>query len=486
MGVKYKPALGDVRNIIMTEKLQAILDDESKVLTLHGSTGNGKTMIATYKFLARVYNSARDRQTFVLAGRDITTLERRFVESNRSVFNWYPFRGRWEYKKIGVGGSRITVHTRTGAKYIYLTPFNNVSAYGRILGDTIDGFFVDEGVEADDMFLQEVMLRTIRQEWTFNIMTSNGGDPEHYFYTHIVNKSLRYDEMGVGDTPDEEKGYFEGVREKGWSYVHMGLMDNPVYTEEQIEMFHRMYPFGSFMHYSRVLGVRGFSLNSPFSSFLHDVLVDEVGRMTTMVFTVDSGGHVFARDKLDEKTDDFGKWYSEYNDGEYGTADGGHSGMLTVGFNRDFSEATVLDVYFPNHMHQNINVERMLMRVYNISNKWYGVRKPYMFVDYADPNMLSLMIDHNALVGEVRPAVKRDASIGLDEKVVVSLIQQYFMRGKLKVLNTWNNVKYLIPALRGARLESDGTMVDTRNWDSDVRDMLKYVFSSMYRLLVRE
>jgi len=79
--------------------------------------------------LSRIYSAPRDRQIYILAGRDTPALERRFVESNRSVFNWLPFKGKWVYKKQGVGGARITVRTRTGNKYIYLTSFNNVSAY---------------------------------------------------------------------------------------------------------------------------------------------------------------------------------------------------------------------------------------------------------------------------------------------------------------------------------------------------------------------
>ena len=112
--------------------------------------------------MTRIFKSGRNAQTFILAGRDITTLEKRFVQSNYSVFNWHPFRGKWTYKKVGVGGSRITLKTRTGEKHIYLTPFNNVGAYSRILGQTINGVFVDEAVESDEMFLQEIVARINR------------------------------------------------------------------------------------------------------------------------------------------------------------------------------------------------------------------------------------------------------------------------------------------------------------------------------------
>ena len=132
-------ALGNVNQILYTPKSRKIIEDDAKVITLFGSTGNGKTMLATYKFLSRVWHSPKSHKFFVLAGRDISTLERRFVSknANHSVFNWKPFKGKWRHYTQGVGGGRVECYTRTGTKVIYLTPFGNISTYSRVLGDTI-------------------------------------------------------------------------------------------------------------------------------------------------------------------------------------------------------------------------------------------------------------------------------------------------------------------------------------------------------------
>lgn len=233
------------------------------------------------------------------------------------------------------------------------------------------------------------------------------------------------------------------------------------------------------MHFSRILGVRGFDMNSPFSPFLSNVWLrrEELGEFypRRIVFSVDVGGHVFSNKDLVG---------SEYVDGAYGTGRGGHTIMLIGGFDSRYKRFLLVDVFFPNHMHSNINVERIQERVYNVSEEFPMARKQQMFVDPADPSMLSMLRDRMRGIEGVSPAVKRDNSINLDEPVVVSMIQQWMMNGMFKMLDTPNNRKWTYNALLGASLESNGKMKDTGDWDSDVRDGLKYVFSSMYMFLV--
>ena len=136
----------------------------------------------------------------------------------------------------------------------------------------MDGILVDEAPESDEMFLQEIVARIIRTEGTFGIFTGNGGDPNHYFYTHMVNISVpideKLDEAGIENyikTPPEELRYYEDERNKNYLTVQMCLEDNPVYSKEQLEEFYRLYPAGSFMSNSRIFGIRGFTQNNPFS-----------------------------------------------------------------------------------------------------------------------------------------------------------------------------------------------------------------------------
>ena len=50
-------------------------------------------------------------------------------------------------------------------------------------------------------------------------------------------------------------------------FYHLSLEDNPTYTQSQLEAYYREYPKNSYMYFSRILGVRGFTEESPFSSY---------------------------------------------------------------------------------------------------------------------------------------------------------------------------------------------------------------------------
>lgn len=159
--------------------------------------------------------------------------------------------------------------------------------------------------------------------------------------------------------------------------------------------------------------------------------------------------------------------------------------MLTVGWSRDYKRMVVLDTYFPNHMYDYKNIERIYERVYNITTKFPRVRKPYMFCDTASPSFYSLLRDSKSNVGQVRPAIKRDNKINLDEKEAIALIQQYMMDGRFKILDTPGNRTYFYDAMVQANLESDGKLVDNKKEEADIQDMLKYQVTSMYRFLIR-
>lgn len=499
-----KDAINHIGTIHYTKKTKYVMGlsvEDFKVLIYHGSTGNGKSMTSSIKFLTRVLNSARDHQTFILAGRDIKALERRFIESNTSPFNWFPFKGLWTYKALDKGGARMTVKTRTGNKFIYLTPFNNVAAYSRVLGDKINGVFVDEAVEANEMFLEEIMLRINRTEGSWGIFTSNGGDPNHYFYRFMINKSYRIEEMidGVIPTPLEEVRFYDTEgRDPSMLTIHMGLEDNPIYTQEQLDKFYTMYPVGSFMYNSKVLGVRGFSQNAPFSPYLTpdiwikpEELHNEGFYPEQLTFSVDVGGHVFDDSKLGQASTWYdassqGKMHGGYKKGEHGTTQGGHTVMVTIGWCDRNKKAVLLDTFFPNHMHEHENVERIHKRVYNVGARFNRSRKAYMFCDPAAPSFYSLLRDKNTSVGQVRPAIKRDNSINLDEQAAIAIIQQYMMNKNFRILDTPENRTWFYDSMVQANLEPDGKLVDNKSYEADIQDALKYQFTSMYRSLIRE
>lgn len=510
--VRYKEAIGDIKTIVKTPKIIKILEDCHKILILYGATGNGKSMLATLKAITRIMNSPRHHRFFVLAGKDITTLEKRFIESPNSVLNWKPFKPFWKYTKQGVAGAKVTFQTPTGKKYWYLTPFADAKTYSRVLGSTINGAFVDEAPESNEDFLKEVFVRTIRTQGSWAILTGNGGDPKHYFYTGIVDKCKTVEdvftkeqmvEYDIKPTPQEELKFLmtefndEGdikIHENSIMY-HLSLEDNPVYTEEQLRMFRSLYPKGSFMYYSRILGIRGFQEKNVFSAYVNERMIvplsivketDAVGHFKNphllpyrMVFSVDSGGHVFSNSAFNGIMPE-----SRYIQGDFGTEIGGHTVMISASFDKSYKNIMILDTFFPNEMEQWLNVEKINRKIIELGELFPYARKEFLFCDPADSSMLATLINRIRNVNDVRPAIKRDSDLGLDEKLIIGFIQQFMMTGRFKILDTPNNRKFLIPSLISAKQEENGKMFDNGSWEADVWDALKYIFMSMYRLLI--
>ena len=69
----------------------------------------------------------------------------------------------------------------------------------------------------------------------------------------------------------------------------------------------------------------------------------------------------------------------------------------------------------------------------------------------------------------MRGGVKRDNSINLDEKVAISTIQQYMMNGRFKILDTPANRLWFYESMVQAGLESDGTLIDNKKEEVDIK-----------------
>lgn len=109
-----------------------------------------------------------------------------------------------------------------------------------------------------------------------------------------------------------------------------------------------------------------------------------------------------------------------------------------------------------------------------------------MFSDPADPSMLAMLRDRIVGVDGIMGATKRDNSINMEEKVIITLIQQYMMNGNFKMVDNEANRKWAYNSLVSATLEKDGKLKDNGSWEADFQDGLKYIFSSMYRLLPKD
>ena len=182
------------------------------------------------------------------------------------------------------------------------------------------------------------------------------------------------------------------------------------------------------------------------------------------MFSVDSGGHVFSRKIMAD---------SMYNDGDFGTNKGGHTIIMNILFNKNYTKGYITGGYFPNDMIQLNNAEKISQYIYMQKNMYPLAQHPYLFNDPADSSMMASLLSRVKNVNTIRPATKRDMSIKMDEPVVISLMQQWFADGKLKIVDNEFNRRWLIPALQQARLDNKGRLIDNEDWHSDVMDALK-------------
>ena len=60
------------------------------------------------------------------------------------------------------------------------------------------------------------------------------------------------------------------------------------------------------------------------------------------------------------------------------------------------------------------------------------------------------------------------------------------MKGDFAILDTPSNRTYFYDSMVQASLETDGKLIDNRKEEADIQDALKYEFTSMYRMLIRE
>ena len=141
-----------------------LIQDESKYISLEGTTGSLKSITADRKFHKEVYATPREQTQFAIIGNTTPILERIIIDNPLSFYNKHKYvykDGRryqtMQYKKQGQGGSRIEWKTPNGLKRIYFAGFDNKARYKQILGMTIYGIWCDEIQTAHDEFIGEVI-----------------------------------------------------------------------------------------------------------------------------------------------------------------------------------------------------------------------------------------------------------------------------------------------------------------------------------------
>ena len=176
-------------DIKLRDKHRHILRNRQRVIFLEGVTGSSKSFIAGLAFYLRVFKTEESKTQFVIAATSTTVAEKMFIDNPSSFLNM--FSQVCEYKKQGIGGSRIEIQTPTGIKTIYLVGYDSKSRYKQILGLNVHGFLIEEAHIAGDEFIQEAFTRLYRDNG-FMYLTGNAGLPISIKLDHLKNLQTNY------------------------------------------------------------------------------------------------------------------------------------------------------------------------------------------------------------------------------------------------------------------------------------------------------
>ena len=254
----------EIKGVYLSHKAWDVIQDESKYISLEGTTGSLKSITADRKFHKEVFNTPREQTQFAIIGNTTPILERIIIDNPLSFYNKHKYvykDGRryqtMQYKKQGQGGSRIEWKTPNGLKRIYFAGFDNKARYKQILGMTLYGIWCDEIQTAHDEFIGELFTRLARDKG-FLITTSNGGLPDQKVYTDYLNKGRPHPKWAEQVPEPTMKELLSKDADKRFRFYWFGFDDNPMMDDEQISNLNDTHPIGSFEYNSKILGIRGF------------------------------------------------------------------------------------------------------------------------------------------------------------------------------------------------------------------------------------
>ena len=249
--------------IIWTDKMRAVMKDDSQMLFLVGATGCSKTLVAGHKFLDWIINSPKDEKQFYIIFKDIGTGVRNIIQNPDSVYNLYPFI-REKYNPNKEGGGQFIVHSKTGDKIVYIVGADTKESWSKILGANPSGLWLEELSVLHIDCIREAMGRAVSRQCKL-LGTTNGGLPTQPFYTEFVNHA----EVQFQDrVPAIELKDMMG----DWSYAHyyhFNLEDDaPHLSQEDKDKLKELYPENSFYYMSKVMGCRGFAQGSAYATLM--------------------------------------------------------------------------------------------------------------------------------------------------------------------------------------------------------------------------
>ncbi len=444
--------------VIWTDKMRAIFADDAPVIHLCGAMGTSKTLVAGLLFFDRIYNAPSNVNQFAIIGVSSVLAKRNFIDKADSLYNIH--RGictEYSDGSKAAAGSHFCINGKHGKKIVYIAGADNKTSYTNILSLDLGGILLDElSVLHPDVWREAYgrVQRLAYRGWL--ITTTNGGNPTQEFYGELVNRAtvmfrdtvpkIELDEM-IEDRADEH-------------YYHFNLRDDcPHKTPEQTERLVNSYPVGSFYHFSKILGCRGFSEGALYAQLLGDVNVVKfadlnINAFEEIVATVDVGASV--------NGDDTNK---------------SHTIVALGGYTRQYHRVVAIaSKKIASIEHRDI-IEEAETWLYSYWLKFYGKFKAIL-IDKADYKLVSTWQNHSRWRGKVNVlgCIKTDKILCSDLPARAAIKCQLMMTSKQYPTSriVWCD-EQMLKAHRQILQDKDGSELDQADVWQDYADCLSYL-----------
>jgi PBSX family phage terminase large subunit len=155
-----------------------IYGSDAFINVAHGSVRSGKTIAATWRFLAFICSSPYDE--FMISGKTRDTIERNVVRDLiRMVEGKLPYKYRKFDNYLDIAGKRI-----------WLIGFSDEGATEKVRGMTVGGWYADELTSASKSTVEMAITRC-SVDGAQMFWTMNPESPYHFIYTdYITNQEL--------------------------------------------------------------------------------------------------------------------------------------------------------------------------------------------------------------------------------------------------------------------------------------------------------
>lgn len=230
--------------------IAACKNPKVRQITAEGSIRSGKTADLIEGFHWRCFYS--EGFYHAICSKDNDTLDRNILDGN-GIGLLTRFASKYQLVRPKIGAAYLEMTGYRGVKkHIILATYGNRSKWTKVLGGTIENFFIDEANIADPQFINECYARQATFSEPLTIYTLNGDIPTAEIYSHINPSKI------IGKCPSGIRAEMDKCeKKKGYYYFHFTMEDNPVMTPEKIAAAKTLYPVGSYYYTIKILGERG-------------------------------------------------------------------------------------------------------------------------------------------------------------------------------------------------------------------------------------